>query len=130
MALTRAAKEGEEIFISGINRTMDGGGIGYKIKPKAYVVKKELAVGTSMKNFDNYGGTHQALKNYINWGSVLPRHFEMFNTLEEAQKHYSDCITWIQSSIDSEISRAQKLRLDFEAERDLNKAKNKSNITI
>lgn len=130
MALKVSAKVGEEIFISGINRTMDGGGIGYKIKPKAYVVKQELAANTSMRNFDNYGGRHQALKNYINWGNVLPKHFEMFNTMDEAVQHYNDCISAIQASIDSEISRATILRLEFEKERDLSKSKNKSNITI
>jgi len=130
MALTRAAKVGEEIFISGINRTMNGDGIGYKIKPKAYVVKQEIAVGTSMKRFDNYMGRHQALKNYINWGTILPKHFEMFNTMEEAVQYYNDCINAIQASIDSEINSATILRSEFEKERDLSKAKNKSNITI
>lgn len=128
MALTRTAKVGEEIFISGINRTMNGAGIGYKIKPKAFIVKQELAAGASMKQFENYGGNK--LKSYINWGNVLPKHFEMFNTMEEAIKHYNDRITAIQASIDFEISCAQTLRSDFEKERDLSKSKNKSNITI
>lgn len=127
MALKVTAKVGEEIFISGINRTNNGEGIGYKIKPKAYLVKKELPEGSSMRRFDN---SYRGIGAHINWGNVLPKHFEMFNTMEEAVKHYNDCISAIQASIDSEINRAQILRADFEKERDLSKTKNKSNITI